>query len=289
MNSDSHVLQKILASANVLTGFSPVMHKIHMTLQDPDASLSEIVHVLQYEPVFVGKILRLANSASVGLPRSVSSLQNAVVLLGTQRIHALLIVSAFLSKSSKILSKQFSNDRFWMHSIYTALIGEELAVRGLRYEFIEKGDVFSACLLHDLGKYVLAQVHPDSFDAVCQQSVNTNSPFYTLESVLFRHALVGAEIARQWNFPHQLIQAMLLHHDPESAPQQYKKLVSIVHVSDVVAHLCCKTCIQDEGAPQIRESVIGNISVQPEQLRDIAFQIVSRKSELEALFAINNQ
>ncbi|GAG15882.1 unnamed protein product, partial [marine sediment metagenome] len=150
-DSSNLAIEKI----NTLPSLSPVVQKISAVIADPDVSANDVVDVLKLDPAIASKVLRLANSAYIGMPRTVSSLQNAVVILGQRRIHSLVLAASTLSALKPDNSLPFSYMRFWKHSVTVAIICESIARHLKRYDPIEAGEVFCGGILHDIGKLVL--------------------------------------------------------------------------------------------------------------------------------------
>ena len=90
--------QKAFSRAvSALPSLTAVLRRIFAVVEDSNSSVLDITRVLQMDPAITGKVLRLANSAYIGIPHTVSSIQNAVTLLGTRRIQSLILVSILSS------------------------------------------------------------------------------------------------------------------------------------------------------------------------------------------------
>jgi len=143
-----------------LPSLTPVLAKLDAVIADPTSSADDMAKVLKLDPALAGRVLRLANSAYVGLPQSVGSITSAVVLLGQKRIRSLAITSGILSGFKTTNELPFALAHFWRHSIGAALVAESITKYLKRYAAIDGDEAFAAGLLHDVGKLAMACFHP---------------------------------------------------------------------------------------------------------------------------------
>jgi putative nucleotidyltransferase with HDIG domain len=122
---------------------------------------------------------------------------------------------------------------FWKHSVTTAVAGELVAK--------DQGDdaalVFTAGLLHDLGKAILTLVAADTYKLLLEEVKRNQSCLLEAEKDTFgaHHAEIGARLFESWNFPKSLVTAVRFHHDPSGAGS-YSKLAAYVYVADMIAY-----------------------------------------------------
>jgi putative nucleotidyltransferase with HDIG domain len=131
-------------------------------------------------------------------------------------------------QASKDLSTKLMSDHSWG----TALAARAIA-RRIRYENTEEALVCG--LMHDLGKPVLMQNLRERYSVIVSEVYKGNSSFHQMELLAFgfSHAHVGALLARKWNFPPQLSEAVGYHHNPLSAPN-FKQLACIINLSNLL-------------------------------------------------------
>jgi putative nucleotidyltransferase with HDIG domain len=265
---------------------SPVLRRIAAVTANPESPVSQVVDALKLDPAIAGKILRLANSAYIGMPRSVSSLHNAVVLLGTKRIQSIIMVAQFADPfNGKKNAHSFPLERYWRHSTTLALIAESIGRHLKRYEIVDEQELFSAAILHDIGKLVLAVHEPSVLVEADQRARREQVPFYCAENDSFSHTAIGALLSEKWGFPFELSAAIASHHAPDRAGA-HARFVSIIHVADVTAHLIGYSTFEDEIAPLLDEKALAAIQLPPERLRVIAETEVENQSKIEELCGI---
>jgi len=276
------IIDLILRKVDTLPSLSPVIQKIGTVMADPEVSASDIVAILKLDPVIAGKVLRLANSAYFGIPRTVSSLQNAVVILGQRRVYYLTLASGALSSFKAAGALPFDKIRFWKHSITAAMVSESIAKHIKRYEPIETEDLFCAGILHDIGKLVLGVYYPVCVSAGYLQASQTKTPFFKNEEEEVSHTKIGSMVAERWNFPPSLVQAILNHHTPVSAAS-FQKSVAIVHVSDIMVQLIGFNTALNEPHPPLDEQALRLIGLEVERLKVIADETIANERKVESM------
>jgi putative nucleotidyltransferase with HDIG domain len=274
-------METLTKAIHDLPVLSPVVGRIAQVVSNAESSVDAVVDALKLDPVIGGKVLKLANSAYVGIPRTISSVKNAVVLLGQKRIHSLVLATTVLSSLSAGRQLPFSLYRYWKHSITVAMIAETVARHLKRYSPIDTEDLFSAGMLHDIGKLVLGMWNAEALDAAIQASIAKNAPFHSVEDASASHCFAGGVLSDHWNFPPSLKSAILLHHAPEQA-QEFRRLVSIVHMADVMAHIIGFSTFEREPLPSPSACAVEDVRLPPERLRVIADDALKNEKKTES-------
>lgn len=177
------------------------------------------------------RVLRLANSAYYGLPKQVTDLSEAVVLLGMRSVRNLAVVAATYPWMQKPLSGYALEPKaLWSHSFAVA-VGSQLIAR--RTNACDPDLAFTAGLLHNIGKVAMSVWLDRKLAAVLGLAQRDRLAFDEVERKLlgFDHAEVGAYLAETWNLPSSLIDPIRYHHNP-SANSEPSPVVDAVHVAD---------------------------------------------------------
>jgi putative nucleotidyltransferase with HDIG domain len=264
-----------------LPSLTPVLAKLDAVIADPKSSADDMAKVLKLDPALAGRVLRLANSAYVGLPQSVGSIKSAVVLLGQKRIRSLAITSGILSGFKTTNELPFALAHFWRHSIGAALVAESVTKYLRRYATIDGDEAFAAGLLHDVGKLAMACFHPHLLTSARKRSQIDQVPFYMSEDDDESHVSVGGMVARHWNFPAALSDVLIYHHTPGKNSGD-SPLVSIIHVADIMVHMVGFATFIDEIPPKLDEFSLDAIKMQPEHLRVIASETLRNEKAIES-------
>ncbi len=227
-----------------------------------DITIERLSRTLEKDPAITAKILKLVNSAFFGLPARIGSISEAVLLLGFNSVrNAVISASIIQAFSGTTCLKDFNITDFWRHSLSVAMVAKALAEKS---RFKTADECFLAGLLHDIGKIVLSQFFPDLFRAVWQYAHQNNLTFHAAEQAkeMLLHADIGGYLAGKWQFPHELVEAITLHHNiPEG--KCGNELLCTTHAADLIVHAyldenCDLQFLQDihpAAATQMRKAI----------------------------------
>lgn len=219
-----------------LSTIPSVAIQIYNVAMDPKSGIDDIQEILQLDQVMTLKILKLVNASFYGLSQKVTSVKEAVIILGTDEIinmaFGLSLTESFKGPGLKGL---IDPKALWKHSVKTALIGKYLC-RGKK-KFADDG-IFAACILHDFGKLFLIENFPDEYRKIFELSKELNLPIYDLEEEVFgyNHGGIGGIIAKKWNLPESLVQAISFHHHPSSS-ESHADLAAITGFANYLCSL----------------------------------------------------
>ena len=208
-------LEAVYESMVALPVFPKIVHKAMSVLDDPQKNISDVADIIKLDNGLVANILKLTNSAMFGLSQQVSDLETALALLGQNRIREVLIASAAMPYLSRDLhGYEMSPQDLCYHSIGCAMISE---VVSQRLGFPHSSELFTAAILHDVGKIVLDIYVGPRLMEVLDRSRRQESDFATAEWEVIGtdHAVAGSSILQQWEFPRDICRAVRAHHDPD--------------------------------------------------------------------------
>jgi HD-like signal output (HDOD) protein/CheY-like chemotaxis protein len=229
---------KMLASIVGSVKDLPVLPRTFMALReklaDPNASVKEVVKLVEQDISIAAKILQLVNSAFFGLPREISTMNTAVSYLGIDMLQN-LVLSAEVFRVFENAAKLpgFSFEELHEHSQLTAKIASHIPVPAAVHSA-----AVVAGLLHDVGKLVLATRSPKHFARALEGAAEEKRPLFAVEQDLMgvSHAEVGAYLLGIWGLPCPVVEAVAHHHHPERVPQETLDAVAVVHVANYLAH-----------------------------------------------------
>lgn len=278
--------QKIISRAiEHLPVPTSVIRRINRVISNPDVSGADVADAISLDPILCGKVLRLANSAYVGLPNRVSSLPHAVVLLGIKRVHSLVLTSELITPLSKQDALPFSLDRFRRHAVTVAYVAESIARHLKRYDAMDEHELFSGALLHDIGKLLAGIVDKKKVRETYETARKQNIPFYRAEKEELSHTVLGHAIAEKWHLPPELGASIRGHHTPACFPELHRT-VSVVHIADVMTHLLGYPIYADEKTPNIDDGALQAIQLPFERLRVIGEEILKKQERIASLLEI---
>ncbi len=243
-------------------------------LRNPVCSADTLVKSLEKEPALCSRVLRAANSAFFGTPRTISSLKAAIVRLGNQNVAQLALAATLTEPPSPKWAL------FWRHSYAVALLSRHIARSYRIYTPQEEEEFFSMGLLHDLG--VLFIIASGMFPRVESE---LEAGTLTLEeaevkALGFNHEQLGQVIAVRWNFPGDLRHAIANHHHPELSGDYYRKIV-IVHIANLICHGFRLTIHPQAAEPTTDESYLQEARLPVEQLVLFGEWLLAQQAEID--------
>ncbi len=228
------LVKQILEQVEGLPAVPAVVQQVLAHVADPNFDYRQLVKLVRLDPGITADVLRMANSPYFGLRRKISSLEQALVHLGANHIVDLVL-------STKVVGMYKSGQDgyglargdLWRHSMASALLAQELAQR---LGHGDKATVFTAGLLHDVGKLILSEYVGEHFERIAQAVRTRGQSWVAAEREVLGvdHALLGAVAARKWNFPEPIVEAIAFHHHAERAAKE-RQLACIVALSNLLA------------------------------------------------------
>lgn len=278
-------LNEILARVKSFPSMPGAGAKLLTLLEEPETSVSEIEEILRFDPGLTANELKLANSAYFGIPSKIGSLKQAVILLGLKRLIQLVVascVSAIMDKS--VPGYDMPSGDLWRHSIAVSIAAEAL-VKGKKRVGVE--DVFTAALLHDIGKIVLGSFVKEEMEAI-QSIAAKGIPFVVAENMILGtdHAAVGAHILAHWNLPADVINAVRWHHDPDS-PDASNAQMDVVYLANVLCQTPDTSGPEAGHAVELSPAVIDRLGIQIDQFSSISDKVALWVDELSNALAFN--
>jgi putative nucleotidyltransferase with HDIG domain len=194
-----------------------VARRVAEMLNDPEVSAPDLAEIIQYDEVITANVLKICNAAYFGLPRKVSSLDEALVVVGNDVLKDIIVTSssAKFYKGAVGEGYRLEEGELWRHSVAVGIMAKYLAKR--RVPGIDPGNAYTAGLLHDIGKRFLSSFVADDFKQIMFKVVKEHCTFVEAEKEIIgvSHAELGGMILSQWEFPSDMEQAVKEHHDPE--------------------------------------------------------------------------
>jgi HD-like signal output (HDOD) protein/ActR/RegA family two-component response regulator len=210
-------------------------HEIMAELRSEDSSLERIARIISKDAGMTAKVLQLANSAFMGVRYEVSNPTQAVTLIGTEMVRALVLSVHVFSQFEDQKGAAPYLTALWEHSIAVGSLAQRIAAA----EKCAKGLVdesFTAGLLHDIGKLVLLAQMPKEYSAILETVEKKQGMLAAAEKEQFgcTHADLGAYLMSIWGLPHPLIHAVAYHDHPSESVEKRFSSLTAVHGADAV-------------------------------------------------------
>jgi signal transduction histidine kinase/HD-like signal output (HDOD) protein len=212
-----HILLKLIDACNTQGG-----------------TIKDISLIINKDSSLSVKVMKMVNSAYYGLPSRVTSMEQALLLLGTDAIKNIAISAAVFQVFGKARSDGvFKLKLFWYHCLLCATIAKLIAEMT---SYSSSEEAFLSGLLHDIGKLVLWVSFPKDYTDVLKSSNNSSDLLLAAEKRLgATHCEVGAQIIGQWHLQSFMADAVLYHHEPIHRILDSLPLVKIVFVANVLS------------------------------------------------------
>lgn len=215
MGLHDFTLENIYDKLVHLPTFPKVVQSALAVLSDPNYQVSDLIEILKYDPAVTANLLKVVNSAHFGLRQKVSDLASALPLLGAEKIREVLLASASMPYLIKPVSGySLGGNGLWAHSMASALAAEALTSK---CKFPEGSKLFTAALLHDIGKIAMNLYVGEKAGAIYNVAREDGISFAEAEWRILGadHAIIGSELLKHWDFPHDVVRAVRNHHDPD--------------------------------------------------------------------------
>ncbi len=219
-------LEELLASNTVLPSIPKVIALLLNELDQPEPDLKKISQLINTDPVLAARLLRLANSAQFAFANKISSVSEALALMGLDQVRTLAIAAAVTGAFTAIPGVDMN--QFWRYSLNVAKLARSLA--GMVRQ--NQSAAFTAGLIHAIGELVMHLGLPQELRVLDQKAPVLGMKRAQAECLLLNYcyANVGASFARNWQFPQPIVDAL----EHQCAPFEndvYEPLAGILHLA----------------------------------------------------------
>ena len=241
-------LERLFGRIGEVSSLPTVAQKILHLTDDDSVDSSELRDAIQSDPVLVAKVLRRLNSSYYSLSNKVSDVRTAVSLLGFREIRNLAL-TVFVSRMYETPGNHgcYRREDLWAHSVAVGA-ASKLISRVCGRAAPE--EAYIGGLLHDIGLILLDQTLRKHFFKVID-ALDPTTPTHVIENriLTFDHALLGGFVARKWNFPDAVADAITFHHTPWCYEGPHTDLV---HVVSVANYLCSRAGLTSLGVHNVQ-------------------------------------
>jgi len=221
-----------------------VVTELLTLFRDQNHDVDQVVKLISYEPALTAQILRTCNSACFAGEQPPGDIFEAVSRIGFYHVYC-LVASIFgaRARSMEGADEGVNVDDLWRHSVAAAVSASVVADEAGQ----ENAVAFTAGLLHDIGKLVMASVEREAYARLLQRA-NNKGVLSILERCAFgtSHADVGGKLMSRWNLPPAVVAAVAHHHQLEAAPP-FEQMTAAVQLGDLIAHQLFDGHLADPG------------------------------------------
>lgn len=213
---------RLVRQIDELPTLPETVQRVKEATEDPGVSVADVADIIATDPPIVARALKLANSAAYAFSNRVDSIHLASTLLGLEELSVIVLSSAVIDLVEK--SRYFDYETFWQRSIFCATAARRIArARGDE----SNPAVFTAGLLHDIGRFALAEAVPARYAKIHRGIEGEALLDAEKEALGIAHPEAGHMLARNWRLPKKITEAIRFHHNPDLAWED-KELAAMV-------------------------------------------------------------
>ena len=208
-------MDSLIRQASRLHSASGVARSVIEITSKDDFDLRELASCIEIDPALTSRVFAIVNSARYGFTNQVSSVPQAMTLLGRNVVRNIALTFSVVEAFTKGLSAEMYTD-YWCRSLTTSLVASTLAARSTD---VEVNDAYTAGLLADIGILVLAQFEEERYLPLYAQYAHTALVDAEREVFGFDHAEVGSRLLDAWQLPPMVSLAVAAHHDENESSE----------------------------------------------------------------------
>jgi putative nucleotidyltransferase with HDIG domain len=268
-------VEKLIGDARNLPAAFQILPRLLALLDDPRADCNDLAEIIRIDPSLTTAVFRVCNSVQFAARGSAHSLSQAIMQLGMREVYRVVLEIVTAPSFNGPDASLFGAVDLWQHSLTTAVASQTLAQRLTEHD---PEMVFSAGLLHDVGKTVLVRAARKHYIALLEHCADNNRSVKFAEWETFRtdHAEVGGYLLRSWKFPERIAAVVAGHHRPEHVCKEHQPVAALVYAGNVIAY---KLGVGNGCPPYVTQpdrDILGMIGLTPQKLGDFDNEILER-------------
>ena len=264
-----------------------ILPELLQLLRQDDVDSSKVVNLIAFDPSLTASVLQLCNSAFFSSGAPVANLPEAVSRLGFQQVYQ-LVAAITGARALSPPQKGYGIDQgeLWKHSV-TAAVAAQLIAKKLGDD---ESAVFTAALLHDVGKIILADALEHIYTKLIEETEREQQSLLETEKKLLgvQHAEIGGRLLSRWKFPPNLVAAVWFHHHPKAA-EPHQRLAAYVYLGNMIAHFMGHTYGRGAFALRGRTEALEILGLDADVLPHYMIETFDQLKTVEALFSIGSK
>lgn len=282
-------LTQAISSIDSLPAMPAIAMKLMALRLDTEDGETKLLTLIGQDPQISAKLISLANSPVMGTSIKVSNVTDAVLRLGLTRVKSVSLGIAAMSNFTQHPSSQnFAPQDLWLHSLTIAIAMHTLSLEMPGAIRPPQDHIYLAGLLHDIGYMVIQHIDGAASDELHHQlRLQPKRPVVAIEMKILgvSHCYVGAQLARHWNLPDEIVTVLAHHHTPyiDDISAEYP----LVRLLNVAEKLLPNFGITEYCGTEITDSEWLGLGINPdkaEELRDSVNELAIQAAQIADIF-----
>ncbi|NVD08660.1 HDOD domain-containing protein [Vibrio sp. JPW-9-11-11] len=220
--------EALLSRIDELPRIEKVLQELLDMVNQPEVNFTQLAQKISTDQVLSARLLRLANAAYFGAQKTIGSVNEAVVRVGTAPVRTLVVVSALSSVFPRI--RTLDMDQYWGETFEVAVLASKIA----QQTDIDGDDMFTTGILHNIGELMIHTLVPEQAIQIQQRAQAGENALDVQEELLDITApTLGAKLAKTWQFPEEMVDAIANFDDPRDA-EVSPKLATTLHLARAI-------------------------------------------------------
>lgn len=234
---------------------------------NPRTSMKDLGNVIGSDQAITSKLLRMVNSAYYGFPRRISTISQALVVIGVEGLRSLI-----MGLSVQPLFKSPLGQKLWAHSVCTAASAKLITQK---HASVHPEESFVVGLIHDIGRLIIYQHFPEEFEYFkliekdSLQTLREEREYFGMD-----HGEIGSKVGVNWNLPDKIVEAIKYHHKPNLTPQNQATLVVCI-AEGIALYINAEEKAKEKGlAPPLMEDFVKEEHLSKLKIKEIPEQMI---------------
>jgi len=281
-------IKRAVVRLEKLPTLSGVATRLLETTVEEQADATKVANLIESDQAFVSRILSLVNSPAYGFSGRITTVANAVSLLGFSAVRGVVLSLALADVFPHTRERKSPFDRvaFWKHSLGCGVCAELIA-QSIGSE--HAAEAFTAGLMHDIGKLALDICAHDIFMECVEAAEQRGIYLVDAEREMLDtdHANVGKWVAEQWNLPEKYVDTIWMHHqmpDTLGRDSSARQLIEIVQTANAVCRGLMIGASGDSRVHPVPDHLLASLRLKKKVLDEIRVQVVPEIEKRASLF-----
>ncbi|MCF8778836.1 HDOD domain-containing protein [Vibrio sp. IRLE0018] len=218
----------LITRLNELPRIQSLLQELLEMVNQEDVNFGALAKKISMDQVLSARLLRMANSAHFGGKKTIATINDALIRVGTGPVRTLVVASVLSSAFPKVSTLDM--EQYWTDTFEVSVISSKLAAEA----GMDVNETFTTGVLHNIGELMIHTLVPEQALVINQRVAKGADPITVQEELLnVSSPTLGAKLARSWNFPEEMADAIEHFHEPREADVS-PKLASIIHFARAI-------------------------------------------------------